>query len=173
MNSEFIWGMIITVVCIIIIGVGIALYFFWKDRDDYDKEKKVIVWSIVAAGALGLLFGIIFVIWGASKKESTDATKKIIEESKKNQQNSKEKVIQEAHKRAQKLYESTLKQYIPPEPIIGPPKPYSSATIKQGPLMAKLYSQNRKPKGILKKGKNKKSPAKKVTFAGAGSSSTE
>ena len=78
MNTGFIWGLIICFVSIVIIGVAIALYFLWKDRDDYDEEKKIIVWSVAAAGGLTLIFGIIFVIWGAGKKESDDSTRRAI-----------------------------------------------------------------------------------------------
>lgn len=113
MNNGFIWGMIICVVSIIIIAIAIALYFIWKERKDYDEDKKYIVWSVAAAGVLGLLFGIIFVIWGASKKESDDSVQKAIRQNTPVKNNSKVSKVSEVS--------PPPPPTIPPKPILGPP----------------------------------------------------
>jgi len=158
--------MIITVVSIVAIGVAIALYLWWKDRDDYD-EKKIIVWSVAAAGALGLLFGIIFVIWGAFQKRIYSGYKKSIEETGtaqiKTQQEAKRREVQEAYQRAPR-------QDSPP--VIGPPMKVNPVP-STGPDRLKTPPKP-DPKSILKGGTSKtetKTPVKKVTFGVAGSSS--
>jgi len=160
MNTGFIWGMIICVVSIIIIGIAIALYFVWKDRDDYDEDKKIIVWSVAAAGGLALIFGIIFVIWGAGKKESDDATQESIR---------------------QTTLRDDKKPPPPPPPksIIAAPRPVSGPLYAKGmvlktapptppkkPVAASKSEPAQPPKGELAK------PAKKVRFMLPGSSVT-
>ncbi len=145
MNSEFKWGMIVAVLSIIIIGIAIGLYLFWKDKKDYDSDKKIIVWSVVAAGSLALLFGIIFIIWGATKKETTDTTTRSVVQS---------------QIRTEELP-------LPPPPVMSPPKaPPIIASTSVGPLRAKDPG----PKKLTLK----TTPVvKKVTFSPPGDSSSK
>ena len=158
MNKGFIWGMIICVVSIIIIAIAIALYFIWKERKDYDEDKKYTVWGVAGAGVLGLLFGIIFVIWGASKKESDDSVQKAVRQNTPVKNNSKVSKVS-------KVSEVYPPPPIPPKPIIGPPK--NAYPSDPSPQTGALYA---KGVGVAQVSKARK--PKKVNFAPPGSSVT-
>ena len=76
MNAEFAWSVIILFVALVLGGVAIGLYFFWKDKDDYDKNKKIIVWSVAISSGVVLVFGVLLMIWAIYKRGNTDVAKR-------------------------------------------------------------------------------------------------
>ncbi len=86
MNSEFAWSVIVLFIALVLGGVAVGLYFYWKDKvvkdkdgmdtDDYDKNKKIIVWSIAISSGVILVFGVLLMIWAIHKRGHTDVAKR-------------------------------------------------------------------------------------------------
>lgn len=70
MNREFSWSVIVIFIALILGGVAIGLYFFWKDNMEYKKDNQYIVWSIAIAGGVTLVFGVLLMIWAVHKSET-------------------------------------------------------------------------------------------------------
>lgn len=67
MNSEFGWSIAIIFFSLLILGISIGLYLYWKNKSDYKSEIQHIVWSISIAGLALLLVGIGMMVWSISK----------------------------------------------------------------------------------------------------------
>lgn len=78
MNFEFGWSIAIIFFSLLILGISIGLYLYWKDKSDYKSENQHIVWSISIAGLALLLVGIGMMVWSISKcvdtKKSINST---------------------------------------------------------------------------------------------------
>ena len=82
MNSEFGWSIAIIFFSLLILGISIGLYLYWKDNSDYKSENQHIVWSISIAGLALLLVGIGMMVWSISKcvdaKKSVNSTNLLV-----------------------------------------------------------------------------------------------
>lgn len=80
MNAEFGWSIAIIVFGLLIGGVAIALYFYWKNRSDFKKEGEVIVWSLAIASFVVLILGLAIMVWAISKRADKDVSEKSLQE---------------------------------------------------------------------------------------------
>lgn len=80
MNAEFGWSIAIIVFGLLIGGVAIALYFYWKNRSDFKKEGEVIVWSLAIASFVVLILGLAIMVWAISKRVDKDVSEKSLQE---------------------------------------------------------------------------------------------
>lgn len=80
MNAEFGWSIAIIVFGLLIGGVAIALYFYWKTRSDFKKEGEVIVWSLAIASFVVLILGLAIMVWAISKRVDKDVSEKSLQE---------------------------------------------------------------------------------------------
>ena len=80
MNAEFGWSIAIIVFGLLIGGIAIALYFYWKNRSDFKKEGEVIVWSLAIASFVVLILGLAIMVWAISKRVDKDVSEKSLQE---------------------------------------------------------------------------------------------
>ena len=80
MNAEFGWSIAIIIFGLLLGGIAIALYVYWKDRSDFKKEGEVIVWSVVIAAFVVLLVGLAMMVWSISKRADKDVSERSLQE---------------------------------------------------------------------------------------------
>lgn len=76
MNPEFVWAIIVIFLALALAAAAIGLYFFWKDDNDYDENKKIVVWGLAIGSIVTIICGILLLVWGIQKKRHIDVTKK-------------------------------------------------------------------------------------------------
>jgi len=162
MNAEFGWSIAIIIFGLLIGGVAIALYVYWKDRSDFKKEGEVIVWSVAIAAFVVLLIGLAMMVWSISKR----ADKKVSERSLREQITSSP-----PGPRFTVAACGTLPE---PEMYVGPAEPAAPATpvgrvessVRVVNVEVGETSEPPMPKPILRKRRSRRAyPTKRVRFA--------
>jgi protein-S-isoprenylcysteine O-methyltransferase Ste14 len=74
--STYVWGIIVFLIGLLVLFVGIGLYFAKGDDLDYKKNWQDIVWSLVIVGIIILILGILLFVWGAFDKENIKVSRR-------------------------------------------------------------------------------------------------
>lgn len=68
--SGYIWGLLVTLLGLLIIIITIIMYFVFKDDKNYKDNYKWIIWSVLGAGAILFIVGVLLLIWGSAQRET-------------------------------------------------------------------------------------------------------